>query len=54
MCPSHSQGQCGFSLPSPFSLCSHDMDFLSTGMVMSHEAQRSEIYIRPLIETCDT
>lgn len=40
--------------PSACSLCSHDMDFLKTGMMMSHAVQGSEIYISAFIETYDT
>lgn len=40
--------------PSPCSLCSHDMDFLSTGVTVSHAAQGSEVYVRTVIETYDT
>lgn len=40
--------------PPPFSLCSHDMDFLSARVIVSQAAQRFEIYIRTLIETHDT
>lgn len=45
------QGQHDSFLSSPFFLSSHDMDFSSKGMIMSHVAQRFEIHIRTLIET---
>lgn len=37
-----------------FFLCSHNMDFLCTIVMVSHATQGSEIYIRTLIETCNT
>lgn len=48
------QSQGVSSLLSPFSLFSHNMDFLNAIVILSQGAQRSEIYIRPLIETYDT
>lgn len=52
MCSSHSQSHYDSSLP--LVPCSHDKGFLSIGVMVSHTAQGSEIYVRTLIETYDT